>query len=521
MSDGLSRFLNVTQSAWRFRWAGLVTAWVVALLGWALVFSLPGRYDTQARVFLDMSSSLRPLLEGLAVPSNTGSQVEIVRRALIGRPQLEKVIASTGLSQRARSTAEHEALVSQLSKKIRIIGDIQSRNYSIAYSDVDPQVSYGVVKSLLDAFVSQSVQANRSDAQSAQKFLTDQIQEYERRLTESEKQLADFKSQHLGAMPDDRGGYFERLQAEVTEMDRLGASLSVAQRRRDELRQRLLGGNKVGDPGSRIETSVDARITETRRQLDDLLLNFTEAHPDVIALKEVLNNLESQRRREIESLRNNLDTLGTSRSSSGSLVQQNLQIALNETEVEIASLRAQMADRRQRVDVLRASINTLPQVEAELARLNRDYGSNRAQYDALLRRLESARLSEQAEQSQDVIFNIVEPPVMPVVPAAPNRVLLSFAVLAAAFGVGGAVAYLISVMRPVYLGLEELYANYEDVPVLGSIGTIRDRAQVFKARVDALLYYSGVTALVVLFAIVLVVYQRWGTLNVFALGGAA
>jgi polysaccharide chain length determinant protein (PEP-CTERM system associated) len=519
MSSGLTKVLDIMRSAWRFRWAALITAWLVALIGWGLVFTLPGRYDTQARIFLDMSSSLRPLLEGLAVASNTGTQVEIVRRALIGRPQLERVIAETGLKSRAHNAAEYETLVGNLSQKIRITGDVRSRNYSIAYSDADPQVSYSVVKSLLDAFVSQSVQANRSDSLSAQKFLTEQIQEYERRLTESERILADFKSQHLGAMPDDRGGYFERLQAEVTEMDRLSAAVSVAQRRRDELRHRLLGGNESAT--SRIETSVDARITEARRQMDELLLNFTEVHPDVIALKEVLANLELQRQREIEAMRNNLDGLGTPRAGSASLVQQNLQIGLNETEVELASLRAQTADREQRVAALRASINTLPKVEAELARLNRDYGSNRAQYDALLRRLESARLSEQAERAPEVVFNVVEPPVLPVVPAAPNRLLLAFAVMVGAFGVGGGVAYLLSIVRPVYLGLDELYASYADLPVLGSIGTIRSRSQIFKQRTELMLYSSGIAALVLLFAAVLIVYQRWGTLNVLGLGGGA
>ena len=66
---------------------------------------------------------------------------------------------------------------------IRFTGDLQSRNFSIAYSDSDPKISYMVVKSLLDAFVAQSVQVNRSDSESAQKFLTQQLADYEKRLT--------------------------------------------------------------------------------------------------------------------------------------------------------------------------------------------------------------------------------------------------------------------------------------------------------------------------------------------------
>ena len=332
---------------------------------------------------------------------------------------------------------------------IRFTGDLQSRNFSIAYSDSDPKISYSVVKSLLDAFVAQSVQANRTDSESAQKFLTQQLADYDKRLTESEKRLADFQRRNIGSMPDDRGGYFQRLQAGMADIDRLGAALSVATHRRDELRQRLLGGSPGSDSGAGSpSSSVDVRIAEARTRLDDMLLRFTEAHPDVIALKETITTLEEQRRQEIESLRQNAYALGSARAASTSPVTQNLQISLNEIEVELASIRAQMADQQHRVAELRASINTLPEVEAELTRLNRDYGTNKTQYDALLKRLESARLSERAERTQDVIFRVVDPPVQPLRPASPNRPLLAAGVFMAAMGSGVVLCYLLSLLRP-------------------------------------------------------------------------
>ena len=519
MRNSLASFLAKCRSAWRFRWMALGCAWLLAILGWVVVFSLPGRYDTQARVFLDMTSSLRPLLEGLAVTPNTANQVEIVRRALLGRPQLERVIATTGLAQRARTPAGHDALLSELATKIHITGDVQTRNYSITYSDTDPAVSYAVVKNLLDAFVEQSMTAKRSDSVSAQKFLTEQIREYEARLTESERQLADFKRRNVGSMPDDRGGYFERLQTEMSEADRLAAALAVATRRRDELRQRLLGKHSRGE--SQMETSVDARLVESRRQLGELLLNYTQAHPDVIALKEVIAALEAQRQSEIESLRRNVDSLGSARTGSGNLVQQNLQIALNEVEVEVASLRAQAADRTARVETLRSEMTTLPEVEAELARLNRDYGTNRTQYDALLQRLESARLSEQAEKSQEVIFNIVEPPSMPVVPAAPNRTLLALAVLVAAFSAAAGVAYLLSLLRPVYFGEDQIREAFEGVLVIGGVGLMRDAKTVRRERWTLFLYGCAATALVIVLGLLLLGYRHWGTLNPLLAGASA
>lgn len=508
MAFPVQKFLSIVHSSWRFRWAGLGAAWAVALVGWLAVLAIPGRYETSAQVYVDTSTLLRPLLEGLTVTPNTNNQVDLVRQALIARPQLEKVIDSTSLRLRAGTPAERESMVNSLGHQIRIVTDGGSRNYSITYSDSDPKVSFEVVRALLAAFVGQSVEASRNDAESAQTFLQKQLAEYEARLTASEGALADFKRKNIGAMPDDRGGYFERTQAEMQELDRLGASLSVATHRRDQLRQRLLGGTRA-DSGSQAASSFDGRIAEARAKLDDMLLNFTDAHPDVIALKQTIASLETQRKRELEDIRSNVDALGAPRSNSASLVTQNLQIALNEVDVEIASIRAQMADRQRRVSELRGSINTLPKVEAELARLTRDYGSDRAQYDALLRRLESARLSDQVQKNQTVDFRTLSPPVVPLMPASPQRALLAIGVLLLALAAGAGVAYMLSLMRPVYLNVDEIREKLAGVPVIASIGHITNPAAQSHGRRALLAYSSLAIALVLTTGIVMVGYQHW------------
>ena len=519
MNPSINKALGIARSCWRFRWPALAVAWLVALAGWTLVLLLPSRYDTEARVYVDTSSLLRPLLEGLTVASNTANQVDMVRRAILGRPQLERVIDSTGLKARVHNATEREEQVSHLTQHIRITGDLQSRNFSIMYSDWDPKISFDVVSTLLGSFVDQSVQANRDDSDSAQHFLVQQLREYEQRLIDSETKLADFKRLNIGSMPDDRGGYFERTQAEMTELDRLGAAVSVATHRRDELRQRLLGNSRPGESGAPAASSVDGRIAEARARLDEMLLNYTDAYPDVIALRENIAALEGQRARELESMRRNVDTLGTSRSGSTSLVTQNLQIALNEVDVEIASIRAQMEDRKKRVAELRGAINVLPQVEAELTRLNRDYGINRAQYDALLQRLESARLSDQAQKSQAVPFKVISPPVLPLAPASPDRLLLSVAVLFAAIGAGGALAYVLSLTRPVFFNTDDLLESLAGIPVISSIGVIRDRHEIsaHRFRVAGFAALSG--CLVVALGGVYLAYERWDVVK-FTAGGA-
>ncbi|MEP7311552.1 MAG: XrtA system polysaccharide chain length determinant [Pseudomonadota bacterium] len=470
MFDRFAILVGQFRSAWRYRWQAVAAMWLLAILGWAIVFMIPNQYQSSARVFVETNTVLRPLLEGIAVNANTGSQVDLVRRALLSRKQLERVIDETDLQLRVKDAREREDMLRELALDIDISADASSpaareaNIFTISYRDRDKELAFTVVKGLLDTFLSQSMGANRSDADAAQEFLRNQIADYERRLTESETRLAEFKKENVGAMPDERGGYFQRLQSESVALDQLRANLSVAQQRRAGLRTKLLGGTSSGGSGI-LETSVDQRIRDESARLEELLLRFTEQHPDVLALRQTIGRLEAQRRQEIVSRSSDTGAVGRPQVSTN-LVTQNLQIALNEAEAQLAALQAQARDSEQRVDALRRQINTLPGVEAELLRLNRDYSVTRSEYERLLQRLESAKLSNAANRMDEVRFKTIDPPVRAVLPVSPKRPLLLLGVVAVALAGGIGLAWLLSQLRPIFVQSSQL-ENYKGLPVYG------------------------------------------------------
>jgi len=519
LRDAVEFLVSEVRSAWRFRWAAIMCAWLICIVGWIGVLLIPGRYDTTTRVYVDTTSVLRPLLEGLAIAPRTSSEVEMVRRVLLSRPRLEKVIDETALNLRAESSLQRASLVNELSASIRITGDPQSHLYTIVYGDHDPRVSYEVVQNLLDAFLGQTVGENRSDSANAQKFLVVQLAEYEKRLSESERKLAQFKKSNVGFMPDDRGGYFERLQREMQEVDRLQAERTVAVNKRRELRSKLLGGEGSSSAPGTVETSVDARILEIRNRLEQLLLQYTEEHPDVVAMKESIAALEAQRAREIEALRENRSSLGSARSSSSSLVLQNLQIALNDAELVIAATDSQLADHRARIAELKGMMNVLPEVEAELARLTRDYGSNQTQYQQLLQRLDSARLTDEADRSEDLKVKVIDPPVLPVLPASPKRGLLLIGVLIGGLGTAGGLAWLLAQLRPVFSNLRELRKLLE-VPILGSVSQLdTDHSSGLKGWLSIGGYAMALSGLVLACGILFLIKNQAAEFGQALLGG--
>ena len=84
------------RGAWRFRWVALAAAFVVALVGWAMVFALPDRYEADARVFVDTRTALKPALQGLTTDQNVDAQINYVRQSLLEGPQLEQIAKETG-----------------------------------------------------------------------------------------------------------------------------------------------------------------------------------------------------------------------------------------------------------------------------------------------------------------------------------------------------------------------------------------------------------------------------------------
>jgi len=182
-------------------------------------------------------------------------------------------------------------------------------------------------------------------------------------------------------------------------------------------------------------------------------------------------------------------------------VYQNLRLALSQADADLAALRGQIQAQQAVVADLRSRINAIPEVEAELARLNRDYEVNKRQYDTLLQRLESARISEEAEQSDDnVKFRVIEPPAVPVKPSGPPRPALNAVVLAVALAAGLGLAALLALMHPTF-ATRDLLEKVTGVRVVGTITAALSTDRVRWYHRQSLLVGGAFSLLLIVFAL--------------------
>lgn len=518
MQEILDKVRAGLRGAWRFRRYGLAAAWVVCAVGWLFVLAIPNTYESRARVYVNTETMLKPLLQGIAVEPDVDQRLNIVRQALLGRPNLEKVARETDLDLRARTPREQDALITSLAERVAITLEpsatrdsrIPNTFYRITYTDHHREKAIQVVDLLLNSFVEDSLGSNRAGSESAQQFLRQQLKDYEQRLAEAENRLAQFKKANLGLLPGEDGGYFQRLESEMQQARDLESQFTVASSRRRELERQLRGEvpylptSPVSIPRAAdspvVAADTQTRIQETQARLDGLLLRFTSRHPDVIATRETLEELKSRRQEELEALKRGDVSAASAANAASNPVYQSIQLAINQVDVELAAIRGNLANRRSNIEQLRKLVNTAPEVEAEHARLTRDYDVTRAQYNTLLERLEQARVSEDAEESGVVRFQIVDPPTASFKPISPNRPLLMMAILVAGLGIGGALPYLLHQLNPVFDSVRSL-ADITGLPVLGAVSATWLKKQRLRLRQEYLRYSAMSAALLVAFVL--------------------
>ena len=196
---------------------------------------------------------------------------------------------------------------------------------------------------------------------------------------------------------------------------------------------------------------------------------------------------------------------------SNSPIFQQIQISLNEVKVEIAALEGQEAASRQRVRLLQGKVDVIPQIEARLEDLTRDYAQVKTIYDELRQTLERELLRIEIGDREELEFSIIDPPSVSFEPVAPPRTLMLIAVLLAGLGGAGGLAYLLHLTKPVFTDVEEL-RQATNLPVLGSVRiTWLERHQAAR-RIEASSLISAGVILIGVFVAVLVFQDTGGGL---------
>ncbi len=475
MTNIKEQFGLLVDAVWRHRRAALATAWVVGVMGATAVWFVPERHEATAKLYVDTQSVLKPLMSGLAFQQDQADQVRMLAKTLISRPNIETLVADKALRFDTQDPAKTEALIEALAHKIQLRPLGGGNFYQLSYRDVDGERARLLIDRLVSMFMQTSTDSKRRDSKDASKFIEAQIQVHEKKLIEAEERVKEYKLRNFGISGTGAQDHFGRISALSETVTKLQVDLQAAMNARDALQRELakedpqlpreaLLANGQGREVQR--TEVETRLDLQRRQLDDLQRRFTEQHPDVQAARRLVRELEAAQAEERTKAAASGIKFG---SAATNPVYQSLRVSLAKAESDVANLRSQLSAQQGLLDKARNKATLVPQAEAELAQLNRDYEIIRKNYEQLVARRESAALGERLDESTaSTEFRIVEPPAIMPNAVFPSRKLLAAMVVLAALAAGVVMAYLVSVIHPVVGRVSELKA-LTGRPVLGSI----------------------------------------------------
>lgn len=475
---------SVARVVARRRWLVLGVAAATGLACGIGIAGFSDRYKATATVYVDTDTVLKPLMSGLTYQPDIDQQVRMLARTLISRPNVERLVSIPELGFQVKSPSEREDVVSGLMGQIMVVPTTSGNLFEITYRGSTAELSKRVVDATVDMFVNSGVGAKRRDSRDAGEFVEDQIQSYEAKLVEAENRIKDFKARNFGVSGMSSQDYFARVSALTEDVSKLRMELRAAEQSRETYRRELAAE----------DSRDDAQLEAQKKRLVELLGSYTEAHPEVISTRRAIESLqaETQKRRRADA-----SALSTTGQANATAVYQSLRISLADTEAKVSSLRSQLAAQQGRLDAVRALADRAPQVEAELAQMNRDYDTVRKNYDLMVARREAASLGVKLDETSHLAtFRVIEPARVSKSPVFPSRLHLALIAVFVALAAGIVAAVVADLLWPTFDEPSALM-QFSKRPVLGTVSVL-ETAQDKRIQRMRTLSFSGAFAVLVM-----------------------
>jgi uncharacterized protein involved in exopolysaccharide biosynthesis len=271
----------------------------------------------------------------------------------------------------------------------------------------------------------------------------------------------------------------QQIYRQQEDLRRLSNELRAATRQMEILQTNLENTPETVETEKQVERDPKVELIRSRlRQLelerDQLLLRWTENHPQVKAITDQVTMLQAQLE-ETESDKNITVT------TSINPIYQSLVEQINQQSIEIEKIRGMIESGRQNLSQLKLKEEKVPSIEEEHRNLTRDYDILKENYDQVLRQIQSLRNQQKLEQAgQAIEFKIRDTARLPTTPVSPNVFLISAGGLAAGLALGFGLVFMMEFVDHSLRTVEQARA-FLNIPVLGTIPVIVTEEEMRRA----------------------------------------
>jgi polysaccharide chain length determinant protein (PEP-CTERM system associated) len=505
-------------------WAMVVRRrwWILGPLffGWLLVLAsawvIPAKYASESVVLVEPPKVPKDLVAP-NVQVDLADRVQSMGTQILSRTRLLNLIERFHLYPGYVSSPDDQVEKMRDDVKFELVeaptsnGNQELIAFKMAYKSPDPSIAQKVNAALTSFFVDENVRASQEQSEATTLFLDTQVRALGRTLADEEAKLRAYEAKHDGSLPQQLQsnmqiltGIQNQLQAAHTSHERAlqqQTYLSSLQKQYETM------GDSVDAP-----KSVDSQLESARAQLADLQARYTDDHPDIKKLKEIIAGLEKLKKDMSAEAKEKLDTNTASAEQVQAMtprVQLQSQIKINKMELQASEEQIQRLE--QAAQMYQARLNATPAVEAEMSDMMRDFGDMKKGYaDLLAKKGESSLATSLEKQQQGAQFRVIDPPSLPDKPAFPDRFKFSLA----AVGAGLALAVLFGVGSEFLddrIRNEQALNEAVSLPVLVEIPPLPTPAEIRAARWRPWLAVAATVAVAILLPAAVAYTYFWGS----------
>jgi len=498
------------------KWMIILPTLAIGLAIAFVVFRLPDIYESSTLIVVKPSTLPNSVVPMITEETLT-RELASISQVVTSRSSLQPLVEKYDLYKEERRRGEAmEVIIDEMRKGIKVEVNT-SRNditnaFNITYRGRDPKTTQAVAAELASRYVDEQTKGTVNAGTSAKQFIEEQVRSAKEELDASDTQRLAYLQQNMNNLPSQSQALVGRLTALHEEQKALiaeqGRLRDLAAAYRSQLgditksyeQEIVLSAENTTDPKTTAAwAELVRRRSEYEGELQSLLSQYTEKHPDVISKKKQIEDIKGQQdlmlndwKDRIEERKQKLTKLTDPR-----LLTLRTNISMVEGDMDrqgrlLDQTNKQIAD-------LNARINAIPNAEVGLEALDRDYQTKKSNYDNLLLQQQKIVVgADAAKEQQGGGIQVVDPANLPEKPVAPKRFVLT----AGGFGIGLALGLLL------VLGLEvrRLFTiqtvadakHYTTLPVLASIPELLTPAEALAIpRRHSLVLAAGIAATVV------------------------
>jgi len=492
----------------RRRWFIILPFCLAIIVGSVLAVKLPKLYEASTLILIQPQGVPEKLVQPV-VTGGLDTRINNISQQITSRSNLEKVVERLRFSSGPKfQEALLDDQISEMRGRIRVeIGRDKGRKqktvggdaFTIAYQDPDPRVAMLVVNALANAFMDENLKMRESRAVGTSDFLEAELESSRKRLEALEQDLKEYRQRYMGELP-------EQLETNLRMIDRLNATLNEKERNLQNARVNLVAiENELSMRQNAVAASAPSEATpndrvpeelmsvaQLKERLAGLMASYTDQHPDVVRLKAKIEKLEAGGRTTTTSA---VSAKSGDVGLSATAVRQTTVLygTIRTLELEIVSLNKEIREYQRRVEAA-------PKREIEMLSLRRDYDNMKASYNSLLNRRLEAEISVNLEKKQKgEQFQVIEPAVVPSIPAFPDLRKLFLITVFAGIALGGGLVFLIEMSDSSIRKREDLEEKF-GLAILATVPRIFDDRDVSRHRIRAVATAASVFLAIVLTA---------------------